>query len=104
MTSYSTNMQYRRAPAASSTAVAEAPGIFQRTMQWRNKRDAKITKLRNDKMAERAGSGVGMAFDAVYQDTNATVGEHLDAFHRYNMLVGEADGGVPLAEHVYKKL
>ena len=32
------------------------------------------------------------------------VGEHIDAFHRYNMLVGEADGGVPLPEEEYRKL
>ena len=100
-TSYSTQVQYRRAPAKNSTAViAKAPGIFQRSMQWRNKRDAKINDLRAQKV-EREGPA-SLDFNSNYKD--ATVGEHLDAYHRYSMLVGEADGGVALPEAQYRKL
>ena len=92
-------MQYRRAPGKTKVTT-EAPGIFQRTMQWRNKRDSKIKKLRQQKVEQEGPSS--LAFDSNYKE--ATVGEHLDAYHRYNMLVGEADGGVALPEAQYKKL
>jgi hypothetical protein len=101
MSGYAANVQYRRAPAANSTAViSEAPGIFQRSMKWRNKRDAKIKKLRSEKVAKEGPASLN--FDSNYKE--ATVGEHLDAYHRYNMLVGEADGGVALPEAQYRKL
>lgn len=101
MASYSTNMQYRRAPGKNSKALAsEAPGIFQRSMKWRNERNSKIRQLRKQKQ-EQEGP-VGLNFDSNYKE--ASVGEHLDAYHRYNMLVGEADGGVALSEAKYRKL
>lgn len=110
MSSYAA-LQYRRAPASqydtdgrlvpSKLSTNKAPpAIFQRSLAWRNKRDAKIRTLR--KQQEANNLSAGMSFNAPYKD--ATVGEHIDAFHRYNMLVGEADGGVPLPEEEYRKL
>ena len=77
------------------------PSIFQRSMDWRNKRDKKIKRLRQQAQLEGGGT-TSMNFNDQYKD--ATVGEHLDAYHRYNMIVGEADGGTPLPEAQYRKL
>ena len=72
MASYSTNMQYRRAPGKNSKALAsEAPGIFQRSMKWRNERNSKIRQLRKQKQ-EQEGP-VGLNFDSNYKE--ASVGE-----------------------------
>jgi len=35
---------------------------------------------------------------------NASPGEHIDAYQRYNLIVGEADGGVPLSTEKYRLL
>jgi hypothetical protein len=123
-------MQYRRAPASNYDrngklvrsklpTDAAPPPIFQRTLAWRNKKNAKIRAARQQQAELReqqqegggggggggimsAGMSAGMDFHAQYKE--ATVGEHIDAFHRYNMLVGEADGGNPLPEAEYRKL
>ena len=120
-------MQYRRAPPSNYDrngklvrsklpTDAAPPPIFQRTLAWRNKKNAKIRAARQQQAELReqqqeggggggimsAGMSAGMDFHAQYKE--ATVGEHIDAFHRYNMLVGEADGGDPLPEAEYRKL
>ena len=98
----SNQVQYRRAPSGNAQLVTNqpAPGIFQRNMEWRNKRDNKIQRMR--KQAQLEGGTTSLNFNDQYKD--ATVGEHLDAYHRYNMIVGEADGGNPLPEQQYRKL
>ncbi len=120
MSSYA-SMQYRRAKPSSYDqngklirsklpTDAAPPPIFQRTLAWRNKKNAKIRAARQQQAELRAqqegfgdgGMRAGMDFNAQYKE--ATVGEHIDAFHRYNMLVGEADGGNPLPEAEYRKL
>ena len=105
MAQYASNgVQYRRAPSSSNRELVTnqaPPSIFKRSMDWRNKRDNKIKRLRQQ--AQLEGGGVAsMNFNDQYKD--ATVGEHLDAYHRYNMIVGEADGGNPLPEAQYRKL
>ena len=44
----SNNVQYRRAPSKNHAQLVTnqaPPGIFQRNMEWRNKRDKKIKQL-----------------------------------------------------------
>ena len=105
MAQYASNgVQYRRAPAMDQRDLVTnqaPPSIFQRSMDWRNKRDKKIKRLRQQAQLEGGGSA-SMNFNDQYKD--ATVGEHLDAYHRYNMIVGEADGGTALPEAQYRKL
>ena len=105
MAQYASNgVQYRRAPASGQRDLVTnqaPPSIFQRSMDWRNKRDKKIKRLRQQAQLEGGGT-ISMNFNDQYKD--ATVGEHLDAYHRYNMIVGEADGGTPLPEAQYRKL
>ena len=99
----SNNVQYRRAPSKNHAQLVTnqaPPGIFQRNMEWRNKRDKKIKRMRQQ--AQLEGGTTSLNFNDQYKD--ATVGEHLDAYHRYNMIVGEADGGNPLPEAQYRKL
>ena len=104
MAQYASNgVQFRRAPARDQRDLVTnqaPPSIFQRSMDWRNKRDKKIKRLRQQAQLEGGGSA-SMNFNDQYKD--ATVGEHLDAYHRYNMIVGEADGGTS-PEAQYRKL
>ena len=108
MASYtSTDLQYRRAPTAregvSKDVKKAPPAIFQRSMMWRQKRDKKIQKMRRQQMQDNGGKKSFILSNHEYYK-DASVGEHIDAYHRYNMLVGESDGGNPLPEKEYKEL
>ena len=90
----------RTGALASMSSSSGPPAIFRRGMAWKAKRDAKVAKARKEQ-AQGEG-GMGMSFSSeIY---GATVGEHIDAYHRYNMIVGESDGGNPLPEAEYKAL
>ena len=67
------------------------PAIFARSMDWRRTRDAKVAKLRE-------------ASSTVAPCAAATAADHIDSYHRYSMIVGEADGGTPLAPARYAAL
>ena len=86
---------------AMSRRAAAPPPIFRRGLAWKAKVAAKVARKRRELQHE--DKGLDLRFSNDLGDW-ATVGEHIDAYHRYNMLVGEADGGEPLGEAAYREL
>ena len=84
-----------------SRRAAAPPPIFRRGLAWKAKVAAKVARKRRELQHE--DKGLDLRFSNDLGDW-ATVGEHIDAYHRYNMLVGEADGGEPLGEAAYREL